>query len=999
MNGGALDPTFGTGGLLTTGLTYSGLNSGVVQPDGKVVLAGLSQGATSAFSVGRILTSGPMAGQLDPSFGVGGIAQAHFAATSTDVATDAAIQSDGKIVVGGITNADSFGINIFGIVRFNTDGTLDTSFGVNGFATITFQNTTDNEQLSRIAIQNDGRIVVAGTRTLPQGTAILVGRLNSDGTQDSNFFANARANFSFSATITGGQVSGDTNAITGLVIQPNNQIVMTGFTNLTGDRKQIGTTNSYIAMRFNSLDGTLDTTFGISGLQITDFFGADTNESFLGSNDTAHAAVLLPNGNVAVAGQTMFGGGGGLNFALAQYTSGGILDRTYNLDGLNSTDFATNFALAVQDAANSIVLQSDGRLVLAGTSTRNGTSGFALLRYNTDGSLDQNFGVHGQVVTNFSQGSNDVIDDLFLLPDGSLFAAGTSNGTFAEAHYLQQSSSSFQFSSPVFSVVENAGTATLTVTRTGNLNSPATVQFATSDSTAHAGMDYTTASGPLNFAANQSSASIQVTITDNAQILNKTFNVTLSSPTGGALLGNPGIAQVLITAATSGQVQFSSTSYTVAENGGSATITVLRSPGSTTAATVNFMTSDNTAVAGTNYRAISGSLPFGIGQTSATFTIPILDTMDTTARTVNLTLTNATGTALGSPTTAVLTITGHLPGNLQFNPSSYFVAENAGKVTLTVMRIGAFDVPATVQFATSDGTAQAGTNYTAMSGTLVFGAGQQSAAFTIPILDDGVFQTPNKQFNVTLSNAGGNGILGGLTTAVVTIGEKDGNANQNFVAQAYEDLLQRPVDQAGLAYWVGLLNNGATRQQVAFGIQSSQEYRQLEVQQLYQQYLHRSADASGLNTFTSMLASGGTVENVAAALVGSQEYFLNRGSGTNGGFLNALYQDALLRNIDASGLATFSQMLAGGADRGQVAAAIFGSTEYRQDLVSGYYTRFLRRTVDDSGLNLFVNLLAAGAQGQQPIFVSDPQNHLHAFTDEAAIAVIVGSQEYLNRLS
>jgi hypothetical protein len=347
----------------------------------------------------------------------------------------------------------------------------------------------------------------------------------------------------------------------------------------------------------------------------------------------------------------------------------------------------------------------------------------------------------------------------------------------------------------------------------------------------------------------------------------------------------------------------------------------------------------------------------------------------------------------------VLTITGHLPGNMGFSPTSYFVRENAGSVTLTVVRSNAFDVPATVQFATSDGTARAGVNYTASSGTLFFAVGQQSASFIIPVLDDGIFQPPSTQFIVTLSNATGNGVLGGLTTAIVTLGEKDGTADQNFVAQAYADLLHRTVDPAGLAYWTGLLNSGTTRQQVAFGIETSQEYRQLEVQQLYQQYLHRSADPSGLSTFTNVLMAGGTVETVAAALVASQEYFVNRGGGTNAGFLNALYQDALFRSIDSSGLSTFSQMLGGGADRGQVANAIFGSTEYRQDLVSGYYLRFLGRAVDASGLNLFVNLLTAGAQGQQPLFVSDPLNHLHAFTDEAAIAVIVGSQEYLNRLS
>ena len=268
-------------------------------------------------------------------------------------------------------------------------------------------------------------------------------------------------------------------------------------------------------------------------------------------------------------------------------------------------------------------------------------------------------------------------------------------------------------------------------------------------------------------------------------------------------------------------------------------------------------------------------------------------------------------------------------------------------MTLTVTRPGGSNVPVTVTYATSDGTAVAGTDYTAATGTLTFTPSQTSATITIPVLDDGVFQTSNKTFNVTLSNPSGGAPLGAPSSAVVTLTEKDGTPNQLFVAQAYRDLLQRDVDAGGLANWIAFLNAGGTRQQVAFAIDHSQEYRQLTVSGLYTRYLHRSVDPTGLASFTAFLAGGGTDEQVSALLAGSQEYFQVRGGSTNNGFLTALYQDGLNRAIDPSGQAAFTQLLANGMTRTQVATILFGSTEYLSDLVQSFYQRFLHRAAGE----------------------------------------------------
>jgi hypothetical protein len=200
------------------------------------------------------------------------------------------------------------------------------------------------------------------------------------------------------------------------------------------------------------------------------------------------------------------------------------------------------------------------------------------------------------------------------------------------------------------------------------------------------------------------------------------------------------------------------------------------------------------------------------------------------------------------------------------------------------------------------------------------------------------------------------------------------------VAQLYQDLLGRPADDAGLAAWTGLLDQGVSRSQVALAIATSPEYRALEVEGLYRQYLHREADATGLADFGQFLAGGGTVEQAAALLAGSSEYYQARGGGTDAGFLAALYQDSLGRTADAPGQAAFQAALAGGWSRGQVAAALLASTEYRQNQVQADFQRLLQRPADDAGLAAFVAALQGGAR------------------DEDVIAALAGSGEYWSAL-
>jgi hypothetical protein len=198
---------------------------------------------------------------------------------------------------------------------------------------------------------------------------------------------------------------------------------------------------------------------------------------------------------------------------------------------------------------------------------------------------------------------------------------------------------------------------------------------------------------------------------------------------------------------------------------------------------------------------------------------------------------------------------------------------------------------------------------------------------------------------------------------------------RDYVDHLYLDLLGRPADDAGRAAWNALLQQGVSPATVAAGILGSLEHRQLVVRHLYATLLHRDADAFGLDTFSTFLGQGGTPEQVAALIIDSPEYGHLHGD-TDAGFLAGLYQDLLGRAPDALGLTTFGSALSGGTLRSAVAAAVFASPEYQQDLLESWYRTYLHRSADPLGLTAFTQALAGGQ------------------SDDAVLALILGSAEY-----
>jgi CSLREA domain-containing protein len=267
-------------------------------------------------------------------------------------------------------------------------------------------------------------------------------------------------------------------------------------------------------------------------------------------------------------------------------------------------------------------------------------------------------------------------------------------------------------------------------------------------------------------------------------------------------------------------LQFSSAAFSVNENAGTAIITVTRANDLSVAATVNYATSNGTATAGTDYTATSGTLSFAIGDTSKTFPIPIInDSLDEPNETVNLTLSNVTGNAaLGTPSTAVLTIIDDDAPVVQFSAGLYVVGEGDQRVTLTVTRSGDASAAAAVGFVTSDsagsqscnvfnGKASSRCDYLTSIGPVQFAPGETSKIFSIPIIDDS-YAEGNETFTVSLNNVSG-ASLGTQSTTTVMIVDNDNVTGPNpidqssfFVRQHYLDFLNREPDTSGFNFWV-----------------------------------------------------------------------------------------------------------------------------------------------------------------------------------------------------
>jgi hypothetical protein len=345
--------------------------------------------------------------------------------------------------------------------------------------------------------------------------------------------------------------------------------------------------------------------------------------------------------------------------------------------------------------------------------------------------------------------------------------------------------------------VNEAGSLTVTVRRLGGTSSGVTVVYATSPGTASDGTDYVGTNGTLTFDQGQATKTFQLqTLAVPGAQGNRTLQVGLSAPGGGAVLGTPSSAVVTIVD-DAPSVQFAQAAYTATEAGTKAVISVKRTGPTSAPLTVDYSMADGSvspATAGADYVSSSGTLSFPKGAVSQAFTVTLLpDTLVEGDETVDLHLQNvsagaAIGTAPGAAATgaAVLTIKDNdAQQRLQFSATSYNVSESSPKAVITVKRTGGTAGTVTVDYQTADGAvspATQGSDYTQASGTLTFAPGVASRTFSVPILPD-TLDEGTETVDLTLQNPGGGALLGTPSTAVLNI--LDNEPTVQFSAAKY----------------------------------------------------------------------------------------------------------------------------------------------------------------------------------------------------------------------
>lgn len=339
-----------------------------------------------------------------------------------------------------------------------------------------------------------------------------------------------------------------------------------------------------------------------------------------------------------------------------------------------------------------------------------------------------------------------------------------------------------KFSAASYSAAEGDGTATIEVQRLGALTESVTVDYASSDGTAVAGSDYTAVSGTLTFGAGQTTKTFTINIAndtldelDETAVLTLSNPVNLTNPSNGAELGAPDTSVLTITDDDDPPaVQFSAATYTADEGDTAVTIDVTLDVPSGLPVTVDYTTADDTATAGSDYTATSGTLTFTPGQTSRSFSVPILeDNIDEANETVNLLLDNATNATIGATSAAALTIVDNEPPPVvSFETDALTVNENVLNATVNVVLSSGSGDAITVDYTTTDsGTATAGDDYLATSGTLTFAPGETSQSFTVTIFDNIAEEAP-ETIGLALSNPQ-NAELGMPDTATLTILDDD----------------------------------------------------------------------------------------------------------------------------------------------------------------------------------------------------------------------------------
>ena len=418
---GTLDTSFDSDGIVIT--TFSGFDANVqsiiIQPDKKIIAGGIiSKGGINQFGLARFNSDG----SLDVSFGNLGKVISDY--PDLMLLSSIALQSDGKIVVAGNLFNSIFTVSHFVLVRYDTNGLLDRTFGIDGRVITSISNKID--KITSIIIQNDGKIIASGTTSDDLNYSdISIVRYNPDGTLDASFGNNG-------ITVTSIRTWDFGYAI---ALQNDNKIVISGSTS-NEFNPVFGPDYDFLVLKYDKF-GVLETTFGNGGSVIIGT--TDANEKALSIN-------VLSDGKIAIAGEHHILK---YSFMISKLLPNGAVDTSFGNNGLVLNDLASQFI-------ESVVMQIDGKFLI---TEYNGTGGccsadIKLIRFLEDGNFDTTFGTNGIVTADFLNENNQA-NSIAVQDDGKIIIGGVSGNQIHSDYGLARFNSELALSNPINPIANN----------------------------------------------------------------------------------------------------------------------------------------------------------------------------------------------------------------------------------------------------------------------------------------------------------------------------------------------------------------------------------------------------------------------------------------------------------------------------------------------------------------------------------------------------------------
>jgi uncharacterized delta-60 repeat protein len=390
-----LDTTFGIGGKVTKDFSGSAdsVEAITIDSNGKILVAGYAVNAYTDIALARYNSDGV----LDPTFGTGGIVTT--AIQFYDKAHAITIDSNGKILVAGQGRSSDFAL-----VRYNSYGVLDNTFGTGGIVTTDITSYSYGDKFHDITIDSNGKILAAGYVDDGSNSNFALVRYNSNGSLDTSFGGG-------DGKVTTDFGSGDDFG-RAMTIDSSGKILVGGYA-------RNGSNDDFGLARYNS-NGSLDTSFGGGDGKVTTNFGS--------GNDQGFAMTIDSSGKILVAGYAW--NGSNRDFSLARYNSNGSLDTSFGGgDGKVITDFGSG-----DDEGRAITIDGNGKILVSGFASNGSNDDFALARYNSDGTLDTTFDTDGKITKAIGSG-NDEGYDITIDSSGKILVAGrTQNGINSYGH-------------------------------------------------------------------------------------------------------------------------------------------------------------------------------------------------------------------------------------------------------------------------------------------------------------------------------------------------------------------------------------------------------------------------------------------------------------------------------------------------------------------------------------------------------------------------------------